>query len=181
MAGGTCDHLCPHPPCPAEVSAAASTALRRHRASGLCLPARAAAGTTQEPTACSQPQLMSARHLPTHLPLGGVECLPGASPGGLWAGAAACWPFQGRGAGRGHTWGGTEQQGPCHPRSRGHQDPGQPPVRPHPLQRPCHPRSRGHQDPGHTLPSETSGAREPPTHLNTGGESQKTQRQPAGA
>lgn len=97
VAGCTCDRLCPHLPCPVEVSAPASTALRKHTAPGLCLPGRAAASTTQEPTARFQPQLTSAKHLPTHLPLGGVGCLirwpvggrsgPPALPGpGGWEG-----------------------------------------------------------------------------------------------
>lgn len=123
VAGCTCDRLCPHLPCPVEVSAPASTALRKHTAPGLCLPGRAAASTTQEPTARFQPQLTSAKHLPTHLPLGGVGCPPGASSGGLWAGAVAHQPFQGRGAGRGCIQGVTQQQGLCHPRTASHQTP----------------------------------------------------------
>lgn len=120
VAGCTCDRLCPHPPCPVEVSVPASTALRKHTAPGLCLPGRAAAGTTQEPTARFQPQLTSARHLPMHLPLGG----------GVSTRCLSRWPVGGHsghqppgpGAARGRIREGTAT-GLCHPRTASRQTP----------------------------------------------------------
>lgn len=101
VAGCTCDRLCAHPPCPAEVSASASTALRKHTAPGLCLPGRAVAGTTPAAAASisqASPDVPTTR-------------VPSVPPGSLWVGAVARQPFRGRGAGRGRIWGGTQQQG----------------------------------------------------------------------
>lgn len=113
----------------------------------------------------------------THLPLC-RSAPPRASSGGLWAGAVARCP-PGPGPGRGHTWGGTEQQAPVTP---GHGVTRTQDSLPSDLipSEALSPQVTGSSGP-RTPPPETSGAREPSTHLDTGGQSQKTQRQPAGA